>query len=352
MFLRKMETPFAPDYTPQAPTEYYYPSPSTPAPDSELLHEPYEGQESHNVGYVHLSIESDAQPVPSSRTRGPYGKRISKDQELLIFKRCLQHTKSYEIPEERKRKFWVIVSKSLEADVGRLYAWNTIKKRVDDRVLERRVHLEQVETGDPREPQTDLEAAIDEWIEVLDRVAAEIEESQAAAKKIRDDVAKSSEYRDGLTRRMGKKRDKSRVFTQNPDSLPTGLENFEDLPMEFSQQPEDPSREPSPEPTAASRFASRSGSRSVSRSTPSTSRRDSSSRSAPYSSRRPRRPRPDDDESQLLRQTLIKVADSLMDSQSDRRETLIEERVKTLEKRMDSQNEKLDKILDILSGRQ
>jgi hypothetical protein len=233
-------------------------------------------------------------------------------------------------------------------DFGRLYAWNTIKKRVDDRVLERRVHLEQVETGDPREPQTDLEAAIDEWIEVLDRVAAAIEESQAAAKKIRDDVAKSSEYREGLTRRMGKKKDKSRAFAQNPDSLPTGLEIFEDLPMEFSQQPEDPSREPSPEPTAASKSVSRS----VSRPTPSTSRRDSSSRSAPYSSRRPRRPRPDDDESQLLRQTLIKVADSLIDSQSDRRETLIEERVKTLERRMDSQNEKLDKILDILSGRQ
>lgn len=341
-----METPFFPRDTSQAPTEYY-PSPSTPAPDSESLNEPYEDQESHSVesGYVHLSIESDAQPLPSSRTRGPYGKRISKDQELLIFKRCLQHTRSYEIPEERKRKFWVIVSKSLEADFGRLYAWNTIKKRVDDRVLERRVHLEQVETGDPREPQTDLEAAIDEWIEVLDRVATAIEESQAAAKKIRDDVAKSSEYRNGLTRRMGKKKDKSRAFTQNPDSLPTGLENFEDLPMEFSQQPEDPSREPSPD-------ASRSVSRSVSRPTPSTSRCDSSSRSAPYSSRRPRRPRPDDDESQLLRQTLIKVADSLIDSQSDRRETLMEERVKTLERRMDSQNEKLDKILDILSGRQ
>jgi hypothetical protein len=50
--------------------------------------------------------------------------------------------------------------------------------------------------GEPREPQTDLEAAIDDWIEVVDR---EIEEAQAAVKKAREDVAKFGEYRDALT---------------------------------------------------------------------------------------------------------------------------------------------------------
>jgi hypothetical protein len=60
-------------------------------------------------------------------------------------------------------------------------------------------------------------------------------------------------------------------------------------------------------------------------------------------------PRLEDDESQLLRQTLIKVADSFVDNQSGEREALMQERVSNLERRMDSQDEKLDKILDILS---
>ena len=331
------------DNTSQAPTEYYHWSPTTAPNSLQPSIEPYPSQESEGI---YPSAEPDAPSAQGSRSRGPYGKRISKDQELLVFKRCIQHTRSYENSEERKRKFWVIVCQSLEADFGRLYAWNTIKKRVDDRVLERRVYLEQRKTGEPREPQTDLEAAIDEWIEVLDRVTAEAEEAKAEARKARDDVARSSQYRDALTRRMGKKKDILRTSTENPDSLPTGLEQFEDLPMEISSEPENFSREPSPEPTSASRAASRSASRS----TASASRHESSSsRPAPYPSRRPRLPRLEDDESQLLRQTLIKVADSFVDNQSGEREALMQERVSNLERRMDSQDEKLDKILDILS---
>lgn len=347
-------------------TEY---CPWSPTPDPSSLPyfiEPDESQEAH------ASIEpgeSSVRPQEGSRNRRSYGRRIGKDQELLILKRCLQHTQSYENPEERKRKFWVIISKSLEADLGHLYAWNTIKKRVDDRVLERRVYLEQAKTGDPREPQTDLEAAIDEWIEVLDRIAAEVEETQAAARKARDDVARSSEYRDALTRRMGRKRDQTRILTEEVESLPTGLEQFEDHPREATMpepEPEDFSLGSSPEPASAPRPASRSAMRSASTST---SRRASSSRAEPYPATRPRRsqhPRPDDDESQLLRRALIRVAEGFdygRDSnQQERREMQqdseeqrmrichLERRIDAQERKMDAQAEKLDQILEILRG--
>lgn len=358
------------------PTQYCHWSP-TPAPASQPSLqlrtgiEPDQSQEllasiepasyeSGEINAIDLTGNADtstqaARPVVGSRgSRGSYGKRITKEQELLIFQRCLQYVRSYENPQERKKKFWVIIGRCLEADLGRLYAWNTLKKRVDDRVLERRVYLEQLKTGEPREPQTDLEAAIDDWIEVIDRVAAEIEEAEASAKKARDEIAKSSEYRDALTRRMGKKRNHSAIDLTDPDSLPTGLEPFEDLPEQASPGPESFSYEPSPEPASASRSASRPaiGPSSI-------SQHASSPRSTPHPVTRrcrPRRPRADDDDSQLLRQTLVKVADCLQsgtDSQAGRREiqqNYLEQRVRidSLERRIDSQEGKLDQILDIL----
>jgi hypothetical protein len=311
----------------------FHPRSSTPTSNSRHPSDEPHASIADESGDVNPSIEPGARSQAGLRSRGPYGKRITKDQELLIFQHCLQHIDSYENPETRKRKFWLIIGKSLETDFGRLISWNTLKKRVDDRVLERRANLKQ-----PKTAERGLETVIDDWIKVLDRIAAETERAQAATRKARNDAA-----RDALLRQLGKKRNQSKISLDDHNSLPTGLEPFESLPR-------DASPEPSRESASASRSASRSGMRSIS-----SSQNASSSRFAPYPASRPRLSRSDESESQLLSQALHRIAESLQ-TRTDRemQQDYLEQRMRIdgLERRIISHEGKLDQILDILRKRQ
>jgi hypothetical protein len=138
----------------------------TPSSLSQSLQPSIEADEGHVPDGSIGPGESPASSNP--RKRRPYGKRLTPDQELLIFRHALRHQEYYEKNErDRKRKFWVAVSQSLMPDLGRAYAWNSIKKRVEDHVRRRKTYLEQLKTDGPLKPRTALEAAVDEWIKVI-----------------------------------------------------------------------------------------------------------------------------------------------------------------------------------------
>lgn len=138
----------------------------------------------------------------------PIGKHISKDDELQLFRICKKHETSHGHKGEKygMTYFWNLVSRDFVEYRGFLpYSAESCRRRVTNKVRQRRADLEREETG-REEWYTDWTMALDEWREVVDIYEAMEEGRKAESTKVQKEFAKANRMRDNLCKRRGNKR--------------------------------------------------------------------------------------------------------------------------------------------------
>ncbi|KAI9929512.1 hypothetical protein MW887_000985 [Aspergillus wentii] len=110
--------------------------------------------------------------TPSSQKRR--GRKLLEEQVAVLFNCCLEQQGLY--ADQDRVRFWITVASKLKQRTRRSFAWQSCRRIVTDRSLERRVHRREIEVGRRTEEQapSELTMAIDRWIAMEDMMEQQI----------------------------------------------------------------------------------------------------------------------------------------------------------------------------------
>jgi hypothetical protein len=155
--------------------------------------------------------------------KGKRGKSLTENEKVQLFYVCLALEDFY-IERKGTRPFWERVSARLSMQLSRSYSWNSCKTQVTNQSQRRRAVLaEMAETGQGAHRKSELDQAIDDWIEIEDRLADPLAEDAREQNEKEEDRHGNEEFRDYSLRATSNKRGypESESSTSTPEAEPS-----------------------------------------------------------------------------------------------------------------------------------
>jgi hypothetical protein len=151
---------------------------------------------------------SDSSEVEESSQRSTapkQGSTLTKDETLRLFNIAWDLREDY---NNGKKGFWTEVQKRLRLQIGRNYIWKSCKNKVAREVEDRQFYLSTYVTGRENEALSELDMAVDQWIEFLAEDSQQVEETnkKKTQKQLKDQAANL--YRDALLKTIVKNKKK------------------------------------------------------------------------------------------------------------------------------------------------
>ncbi|KAF8459137.1 hypothetical protein BGX38DRAFT_1264826 [Terfezia claveryi] len=161
-----------------------------------------------------IDLPSQAQQLISTADQSTPGveakqKRVhyTPELKLLLLRLCIEHQEHY-LEEQTEATFWQFITALFRERTGHQGA--DLRKKINVMVGDRKGALEarKLLSGVALPPTTDLEQAIDLWIETCERRNELWETVKAeSSAEVKKEKAVSEILRDNLTKRLSKKRD-------------------------------------------------------------------------------------------------------------------------------------------------
>ena len=158
-------------------------------------------------------VEESTQRSSSSQR----GSTLTKEETLQLFNVAWDLRGDY---NNGKKQFWVEVQKRLRSQIGRNYIWKSCKNKMAKEVEDRQFYLSTYITGRENEALSELDMAVDQWIEFLAEDSQQVMETKKNKIQIQLNDQAANLYRDALLKTMVKSKKKR---AQREDSSPSSL---------------------------------------------------------------------------------------------------------------------------------